>query len=57
MNEPIHIREILPAVMSDIEKRRQARVMSAVGDFLGGKKKRPREHRAEKKKAETLNLW
>ena len=44
MGEPQHIKEILPDVMQDIRKRmelnRQAKVLSAVGDYLSDKKKR-----------------
>jgi len=44
MSEPQHIKEILPEVMQDIRKRmelnRQAKVLSAVGDYLSHKKKR-----------------
>lgn len=44
--EPVHIKEILPDVMQDIRRRielnRQAKVLSAVGDYLSHKKKRTR---------------
>jgi len=57
MNEPQHIRAILPDLMADIESRmdrqrksqHRRRVISAVGDFLTGKLKR-QERRKEKSK-------
>ena len=46
MSEPVHIKEILPAVMSDIERRmeradsqRQSRVIEATKGFLAGRKR------------------
>ncbi|MHC4205086.1 MAG: hypothetical protein ACYSTT_10580 [Planctomycetota bacterium] len=56
MSEPVHIKEVLPAVMSDIgrrmkrhrNKQHRQRMVSVVRDFMG--KRRPRAGRAPKKK-------
>ena len=46
-SKPVHIKDILPAVMQDIENRQQQRrsgILRAVGDFLAGKSKRASQH-------------
>jgi hypothetical protein len=58
MAEPQRLSEILPDVMQDIRRRmelnRQEKILSAVGDYLSGKKNKRirRRHRAP----ETLKL-
>ncbi len=59
MSEPQHIKEILPGVMLEIERRmkrqRRQRVVSAVGDFMSCKL--GRNKRSIRQKAKQGVLW
>jgi hypothetical protein len=51
------LNQILAANAERRRRERQARVIQAVGDFLSGRRNPAKPRRAEKPKAETLNLW